>query len=361
MVNNAAGTWIGYGVGDTDPPNAVSTDPNYQAVTLLTTKLHDKYAWARSRGVVVSSTYDVAVAGTIEEFCTRTGLPVVRDPDGYAVATLAVRKRLGSYPPPAPILPLFFTVEGHMSDMWRGPVADTASLLEKEGRCHHMPTGYNNGALPFDNASGVSELARRVGQTVQDNGVAFPAGTKWVLGQFSQGDIVGFDFYVSYLLPGQTLAWRTPDLLGVLAYGPPTRPTGSVAPWAAGWGVNPGTHGLDPTRRWGINGFPAKPANVMHVVRGGDIFGENDDSMAGQVAQAVYLAVARGDFTGDPHAVVPLIAKELSAPLDLVLGIFLEIVNGIKFLATDPNPHYSPYDIDGGVDWCRGLLQGAAA
>ena len=240
MANDADGKWIGLGVGDVDSSATPRNAPNWNAITLLTGKLHDKYQWARDLGVVAQPNYDEVVARAVEQFCQRTGLPIIRDPNGHAVADLAVRRRLGSYPPPgaddpvrlrlAPTLPIMFTVEGHSSNMFAGPVADTATQLESEGLCHHQPIGYKNAAIPFDNASGENELARLVGATVMGNGVPFPAGTKWVLGIFSQGAIVGFDFWINHLAPGKPLEWREADLLGVLAYGNPCRQTDSIAP-----------------------------------------------------------------------------------------------------------------------------------
>jgi hypothetical protein len=234
MVNDVNGKWIGLGVGDVDDPNTVRTAPNWDAITLLTGKMYDKYQWARDLGVLQQPNYDTTVAAAVEQFCLRTSLPIIRDPQGHAVANLAVRSRLGSYPPPAPVLPIMFTVEGHMSNMFAGPVADTATQLETEGLCHHQPIGYNNTALPFDNNSGVKELARLVGATVMDNGVPFPAGTPWSLGIFSQGSIVGSYSYFNYLEPGQSLAWRAPDLKGVLAYGNPCRQADRPTAWHRG-------------------------------------------------------------------------------------------------------------------------------
>jgi hypothetical protein len=356
MVNDANGNWIGLGVGDVDDPDTARNAPNWHAITLLTGKLHDKYQWARDLGVVAQPNYDQRVARAIEQFCQRTGLPIIRDPSGFAVANLAVRQRLGSYPPPAPILPIMFTVEGHTSNMFFGPVADTATQLESEGHCHHQPIGYNNGAIPFDNSSGENQLARLVGATVMDNGVPFPAGTKWVLGIFSQGAIVGFDFWVNHLAPGKPLEWREADLLGVLAYGNPCRQTDSIAPWAAGQVSKTGTHGLDPLKRFGLPGFPVKPDNWMDDYREGDIFAENSDDTASKVKAAVYQAVARGDFFSDPFSLAVQIAKVFGTPATQVLGIIEAIISGVVFLGDNPNPHYSPYDISGGVNWVRSLL-----
>lgn len=361
MVNDINGNWIGYGIGDVDNPATPRTAPNWDAITLLTGKLHDKYQWARDLGVVRRPDYDTVTAAAVEQFCTRTGLPVVRDPQGNAVANLAVRQRLGSYPPPAPILPLFFTVEGHASNMFAGPVADTAAQLESEGLCHHQPIGYNNGAIPFDNASGVAELARLVGATTMDNGVAFPAGTPWMLGTFSQGGIVGYDFYANYLAPGKPLEWREEDRIGTLAYGDPCRETDSIAPWAVGLITKTGTHGLDPYKRYGLPGCPAKPDNMVDVYREGDIFAENDDSQAGACKAAVYQAVARADFFSDPYSLAHQLALVFTMPITEILAIIMAIISGIAFLGDNPNPHYSPYDITGGLSWARSLLQSAIA
>lgn len=357
MATDANGRWIGLGVGDVDDPATPRTAPNWNAITLLTTKLHDKYQWARDIGVVASSTYNLSTAAAVQQFCQRTGLPVILDPNGYAVANLAMRTRLGSYPPPPPILPLFFTVEGHSSNMFSGPVADTAAQLESEGLCRHQPIGYNDNTIPFDNASGVNELARLVGATTMDNGVPFPAGTKWMLGTFSQGGIVGYDFHEQFLAPGRPLEWREEDRLGTLAYGDPCRAGNSIAPWAVGQITKQNTHGLDPRKRYGLPGCPAVPPNFMDDYREGDIFAENDDSLAGQMRAAIYQAVARGVvFTGQ-YSLLAEIAETFRQPVQSAIAIFEAIISGVVFLADSPNPHYSPYDITGGLNWARERLR----
>lgn len=263
---------------------------------------------------------------------------------------------LGVVAAPA-VLPVMFTVEGHLSNMFAGPVADTATALEREGVCRHQPVGYNNGALPFDNVSGTEELARLVGATTLPNGTPFPAGTPYSLAGYSQGDIVVFDFYVDYLLPGKPLNWRLKDLRAVLTYGGPCRATDSIAPWARSWAPKTGTHGLDPYRRFGLNGFPAKPDNWLDVYRAGDIFAENTDDKGGEVKAAVYQAVARGDVFSNPYSLATQIADLFLVPFDEVIGMVMAIISGIGFLA-DGNgaPHYAPYDISGGIDWMRRQL-----
>ena len=184
----------------------------------------------------------------------------------------------------------------------------------------------------------------------------FPAGTKWVLGIFSQGAIVGFDFWVNHLAPGKPLEWREADLLGVLAYGNPCRQTDSIAPWAVGQVTTAGTHGLDPCMRFGLPGFPVKPDNWMDYYREGDIFAENSDDTASKVKAAVYQAIARGDVFSNPFSLAAQIGQVFGTPATEVLGIIEAIISGVVFLGDNPNPHYSPYDISGGVSWVRSLL-----
>lgn len=112
MAVDAAGKWIGLGVGDVDDPHTDRRAPNWNAITLLTGKLHDKYQWARDMGAKAQANYDATVAGIVEAFCGRVGLPVIRDAKGQAVANLAVRTRLGSFPPPAPPRHAMLTYRG---------------------------------------------------------------------------------------------------------------------------------------------------------------------------------------------------------------------------------------------------------
>lgn len=338
-MNGPDGKWIGFGPGDDDPK-----------VAELKGFMRRKYA-SYAGGLDDTTVYGDAMVAAVREMQARYGLPVT------GVINYATQVRMGFITPPDPVRPIMFTVEGHMSNMFAGPVADTANILEREGICRHQPIGYNNGALPFDNESGVRELARLVGATTLDNGRPFPAGTPWSLGIFSQGAIVGYDFYTRYLQPGQPLEWRAKDLRGVLAYGNPCRVTDSVAPWAVSWITKTGTHGLDPLRRFGLPGQPTKPDNWVDVYRGGDIFAENDDSKSGEVKAAVYQAVARGDLFSDPFSLAAQIADLFTVSFDEVIGIVMAIVSGVGFLATGANnPHYSPYDIGGGVEWMRHQL-----
>lgn len=293
----------------------------------------------------VSGTYGAADVAATKELQRRLGL---NQTGNFNIQTAKKSRYIET--------PLIFSVEGHMSDMWRGPVADTAAQLEAEGLAHHQPIGYQNGSIPFDNASGANELARLFGLGTLDSGVAFPLGTPYVLEGFSQGAIVVTDFIANFLQPSQLHAPRAGDCLGVLMYGNPTRSKGSVAPWSRAQAGPAANTGLDPLARLDTLGITL-PYPVMDVYRKGDIFADNEPTEAGEMKAAVYLAVARGDIFSNPHSLVAKIADLFSFDFDEVWAVFMAIVSGIGFLATgDHNPHYSPYDISGGIDWVRNLL-----
>lgn len=341
-MKGSNGKWIGWGLGDVDPKVA-------EIQKFLANKYSQRAGWLVPTGVYDQATADI-VAGLQDYYKVPT------TPETVGVFNYDTQKATKFIKPTPKILPLFFTVEGHLSDMWRGPVADTATILEKEGRVIHRPTGYNNGAIPFDNRSGEDELARRVSQTVQDDGVAFPAGTPFFLGGFSQGSIIVTDFLVNRMQPGCDLHWRAKDCLGVLMYGNPCRSRGSVAPWSRGQAGPPANAGMDPITRLDLLGITF-PFPVMDVFRKGDIFADNEPGIEGQIKSAIYLAVARADIFSNPYSICAQIAAAFTVPVDYVFGAFMAIVSGVGFLAAGQNsPHYSPFNIDGGLNWARELL-----
>ena len=348
-MHDANGNWLGWGLGDNDPK-----------VRQLKEFMKRKFA-SYCSNLDDSTMFDATMQADVVEMQTRYGIPAT------GIVNYQTQVTMGFVQPTPAIKPMFFTVEGHSSNMFSGPVADTATALEHEGLCHHQPIGYNDGTIPFDNASGVNELARLVGATTMDDGIPFPAGTKWVLGTFSQGSIIGYDFYEKFLAPGQPLEWREADRLGTLAYGNPCRATNSIAPWAAGWVTKQGTHGLDPYKRFGAPNCAPVPRSFQDVYREGDIFAENANDEASQLKASIYQAVARGDVLSNPYGLVSEFVGQIYAVgsaqyLELMtfgMSVFRAIVSGIAFLADNPNPHYSPYDITGGVNWVRGLLKAA--
>lgn len=346
-MNGPDGKWIGWGVGDADPK-----------VTEFRKFMARKFAsYAGDLGD--SPVYDQQLADAVSEMQARYSLPVT------GIINYATQVKMGFITPPNPVKPILISIEGHMSDMWSGPAADTCKIIEQEGHARWQPIGYQSNSLPFDNQSGVNEVARILGQPTLDNGVPFPLGTPWALCGFSQGAIVAYDVYRTLLQDGQVHAARAKDLVGVLTFGNPCRQSGSIAPWALDLVQDASSHGLDPLKRFGLPGNPDGPAHPwMDVWRQGDLFADAADNDAFGPKAAVYQAVARSDFFSDPYSLVAQIADLFSEPFNEIWDIFLAIVDGVRFLADQPNPHYSPWPthtMGGGIDWLKGRLTARAA
>ena len=242
-------------------------------------------------------------------------------------------------------LPVGISVEGHSSNMYFGPVADTFTQLEAEKVCRHQPTGYDNAPIPFNNQSGVDALADNVNRYPNDD---------IYIGGFSQGMIVVYDYFAQHGIP--------PRLKGCLFYGNPCRKLGSAAQWCLdnGWVKNKNTHGLDPLRRFELPGCVSLDSTgipYVDVWRQGDIFTDEDDSLRAQIAEAVYQAVARGDFMSNPYSIAANIAEMFSKPIEYVFAIVQEIIGALVFVANPNNPHYSPFDIVPGMNWMRDLMR----
>lgn len=98
----------------------------------------------------------------------------------------------------------------------------------------------------------------------------------------------------------------------------------------------------------------------MDVWRKGDIFAQNGDDESSAMKAAVYQAVARGDFFSNPWSLAAKIGDLFEKPASSVISIVMAIISGVGFLGTGGNnPHYSPFDIEGGVQWARERLTAA--
>ena len=247
------------------------------------------------------------------------------------------------------LLPLYFSVEGHLSDMWVGPVAHIGEVLRAEGRALHFPTGYDRAALPFDNPSGVRELARRVGATVQDNGVKFPAGTPWAAGGFSQGAMIWVEFYRQYLLPGKPLHWRLKDLRCVISAGSPYRQKGVVADWITDppapdrQGIMPAEDLMTDTPSWWIE-----------LARRGDLYTDNEsDNDTGLFKTAVANIVTRNKWSGGPAGMLARVI-DLLTPGDDLIPVAMAVITAIMF-AANMSPH-GVYPLDPAIQFARERL-----
>lgn len=245
------------------------------------------------------------------------------------------------------LLPLYFSVEGHMSDMWAGPVAYVGEVLRAEGRALHFPTAYDRFALPFKNQTGVQELARRVGQTVQDNGVKFPAGTPWAVGAFSQGAMIWHDFYHQYLAPGKPLNWRLKDIRGAVVCGDPNRERGVCVPWISDPPA-PDHQGIMDVR------WENTPEWMLELARRGDLYTDNEsEGDTGLFKTAVAKIVTQNSWSGGPAGMLARVIDLLS-PADDLIPVAMAIIKAVMF-AANMSPH-GVYDMEPAVQFLRERL-----
>lgn len=250
------------------------------------------------------------------------------------------------------LLPLYFSVEGHMSDMHVGPVAWVGDVLRHEGRALHFPTYYRNNTIPFKTQTAVTEVARRLGKTIiQDEGmnepVKFPPGTPFVLGGFSEGAMAVYSVYTEYLAPGKPLNWRLKDLRGVLSCGSPHREKGVVAEWVQDPPLSD-RQGLSDERMIGT------PDWWKEVARKGDLYTDNQSSGDRALFKTMcYKLIAKGQFSGGAAGFVARV-MDLLQPSDDLIPVALAVYDGMKFVG-DMSPH-GVYDMNPAVEFLRRRL-----
>jgi len=332
------GNWVGWGLGDSSLGDFTVRDFKRFAKRMYASYCSD---------LDDTNVFDQSMQDHVKEIQTRlvASGELQWDEFLYGVLDLPTEYATGFKKKPVPV---GISVEGHSSNMFFGPVADSFTQLEGEQILQHQPTGYDNGAIPFDNADGVRAL--------RENVLRYP-GRKKILGGFSQGMIVLYDYLAQYGVPD--------DTIGFIFYGNPCRGLGSVAPFCLqnGYVKNSNTRGLDPLRRFNLKGcfdIDATGIPYIDIWRQGDIFAdEKDNSLETQMAEAVYQAVARGDFMSNPYSIAANIVQmfENAFSFQYVFAIVMEMINGVVFLAKQPNPHYSPFDIEPGKAWLREVIK----
>lgn len=247
------------------------------------------------------------------------------------------------------LLPLYFSIEGHMSDMWVGPVAWIGEVLRTEGRALHFPTAYDRFALPFKNQTGVTELTRRVGATVQDNGVKFPPGTPWTVGAFSQGAMIWFDFYHQQLAPGKPLNWRLKDLRGAIVCGDPCREKGVVADWISDPPAPDRQGIMDDANRW-----VDTPWWMLEIARRGDLYTDNQsEGEVGQYKTAVARIITQNKWSGGPTGMLARVIDLLS-PADDLIPVTMAIIQAVMFVGN--MGVHGNYPLDPAVQFLRDRL-----
>lgn len=284
--------------------------------------------YSYGKGLDDTPVYTVEFGVALIQFQTNRNRQILRGqvsgmPGMNVTGTLdwATKKNLKILPadlaPPPKSLPVVFTVNGHMGGLFDGPAYFTARVLEEQGRVRVQPVGYDNTRKPFNNASGVAELDRLV------NGLA--PGTPSAVLAHSQGSIVFCDWWEKHCKPN---LHRAPynGFRGGINFGNPRRPMSTVAPWVA----DPpplGSEGLD------VDCLDEPIPNVAEVSRDGDLYANKTPGEAAEYKEAVYLAVARGRFTGHNSLVEQMgeIATAFGNPLE-VFAVFQAIVSGVQGL-----------------------------
>lgn len=339
------GIWVGWGLGDNS-----TVDFTVQRFKAFAKRMYHGYAG----GLDDTNLFDPALYAFV---VTMQGKLVA---DGHmnvgkfiqGVLDLPTQYASGFKKPPDKPKPIIFTVEGHMSDMNAGPCAFTAQALEQAGVCHHQPTGYDAGSVPFNDKSGFDSLVANLSaQRLGPNNVwPFPAGTPFGLIIFSQGAIIGCDVVEQMLLNNGPLAWRLPDLKRVLAFGNPRREENQCAPWVP----DPPTRG---TGGIADNRFAASTTQLAPIwrehSRHGDLYAENTTDSVGRDKTAIYKIVVNMDWIGGPSAMLArVMAMFVDPPVEL-FNAAVAIIEGIAF-AANMAPH-GQYDLGPCIEWMRGV------
>lgn len=254
------------------------------------------------------------------------------------------------------LLPLYFSIEGHMSDPAVGPVAWIGDVLSAEGRALHIRTYYDRWALPFKNQTGVQALADMLSKTEfwYDGGfgpklIKCPPGTPITFGAFSQGAMVWFDFYHQYLAPGKPLNWRLKDVLGAIVCGDPCREKGVVADWIPDPPAPDRQGIMDDANRW-----KNTPWWMLEIARKGDRYTDNEsEGEIGLYKTSVARIITQNKWSGGPAGMLARII-DLLQPADDLIPVTMSIIQMIMFVGNMGT--HGIYPLDPAVQFLRERL-----
>jgi len=272
----------------------------------------------------------------------------------------------------AKILPIIFTVEGHMSNMFFGPAASNAETLQNRGLCHWKPFGYINNDIPFHNKQPILDLAYMIGQDAIEGPPIdinnpdgpkfmwpFPNGTNWGIIGFSRGSMITSDLMANHVLPDNgSLHWRLPSFKRGLALGNPRREFGKCAQWADNppplntggiMGEGDSGKGTFVTTGTAIQDRWAENANV------GDMFAQNTRDNTGLMKTAIAKIITESSFWGGQAAVFARVLAFFGNPTGQLFSDLKAAFEAIWFLAKNPNPHYTTVAEPGDIEWMKGV------
>lgn len=325
-----AGAWVGLGLGDVSPE-----------VRAIKAFMRKKFSYAKD--LKDTSLYDEQMVRVVTEMqarYARAGQIGLHTP---GVVNVETKYAMGFLPRPAAPKPVLFTVEGHMSNMWIGPCAETARVLEQQGICKWQPVGYDSTSLPFNNKSGIDELRRLLADRT-----LLPPGTPWGLAIYSQGGIIGSSVWLDHIAPATgSLHWRRSSWRATLAFGNPYRELNTVAEWVQD-PPRPNTHGISNVRM--VN----TPPQWKEVARRGDLYTEVEaGSEATEHKTAIYMAV-QNKWSGHPDSLLNQMFELTQRPAPEFLAMVQAIANGAMFLGN--MQAHAGYDLRPCIDYMRARL-----
>lgn len=325
-----AGAWVGLGFGDISPE--IRDIKNF---------MRRKFSYAQN--LKDTSLYDEQMAAAVTEMQTRYAKAGQIGPHTPGIINLETKYAMGFLPRPRLPKPVIFTLEGHLSNMWVGPCAETARILESEGVCRWQPVGYDSVSLPFNNRSGIDEFRR----LLADRSL-LPPGTPWGLACYSQGAIIGSTVWLDDIAPATgSLHWRRSSWRGTIAFGNPYRQLNTIAEWVVD-PPRPNTHGISNVR------MTDTPPQWKEVARRGDLYAEVEaNSQATEHKTAIYMAV-QNKWSGHPDSLLNQIQELTQQPVPEFLSMVQAIANGAMFLGN--MQAHAGYDLRPCIDFMRARL-----
>jgi len=346
------GEWVGWGLGDwSHNPDGTDRDPTVRRIKAYMRAMFRSYAG----NLEDSNKFDEPLLAAVKEMQGRLVAKGVLVPGQFHIGVLDLETQIAMGYKKRSTQPqkMTFTVEGHLSDMYVGPCAVVASVLESQGDTVWRPTFYDNRSLPFNNKSGVDELKVRVGTKVFDDGKVFPEGMPWDLIIFSQGAQVGCEFMEKHVIPENgELHWRWDSFRRGLAFGNPNRLLNQCAPWVPDppepntegimdWHFDYIAHGLQ--GRW------------MEHTRTHDWYGEKRLDEAGMNMTAIAKIICYGDWTHGPASIVARVMDLFTNPFDGLIDIVWAMVRTIQGVAR--LEAHGTYELGPCIEFMRGTAK----
>lgn len=353
------GVWVGWGLGDWSHfPDGTDRDPTVRRFKAFARQKFRSYAGhLADTNVFDQELYDVVLEMQNRYVDSGRLVPGMYIP---GVLDLVTQEASGFRQVPK-TLPIIFTVEGHMSNMFFGPAAKIAETLENQGLCHWKPIGYVNNDIPFNNGPAVTELANQVARHEIEGPIVdgrrimwgFQPGVPWGLIGFSRGAMITSDFMLHRVMNGD-LKWRLDSFKRGLALGNPRREFGKCAPWADD-PPPPDTGGIM-DRLFVTTGTPIEHRWQENANRG-DIFAQNESDSTGLMKTAIAKIITENSWVGGQAAIFARVLALFGNPTGEGFAAIKAAFDAIMFLARNPNPHYSTVAEPGDIEWMKGVAE----